>query len=248
MRFYVLRNMQVTYEGEALHVSSAYKPRLLLAILLSRAGRALSPDTLMSGLWQKDVPTSARRNLHQYIHRLRGALGAEALPRHSGSYALHVDPDLVDATRFQRLAAEGAEALANGDHAIAAKLLREGLNLWQGKAYEEFLECELVATDAARLEQARLVAYEQLADAELALGRPEPLVPMLTDLVRENPFEENLCGQLMRVLAMTGRQARALQVFRDTRKALTEQLGIEPGARLQAVHREILRGKEQVKR
>lgn len=88
----------------------------------------------------------------------------------------------------------------------------------------------------------RLTAYNHLAEAALVLGRSEPLLPVLTELVREHPFEENLCGQLMRALALTGRQAKALQVFRDTRTVFREQLGLEPGNRLQLLHQEILRG------
>lgn len=248
MQFNVLRSLQIIRDGEFLHVSTAYKPRLLLAILLAHAGKTLSTDTLVGGLWHLDVPSSARRNLHQYIHRLRGALGAQTVPGHLGGYAIHTDPDSLDSLRFLRLAHAGADALAHEDHAIAAKHLREGLDLWQGRAFEGFSDCALIVTMASRLEQARLTAYEQLAEAELALGRSGPLVPTLTELVTESPFRENLSGLLMRALTTNGRQAEALWVFRRTRAALSEQLGIEPGPMLQALHQSILRGDSDVVR
>ncbi|HEU4424317.1 MAG TPA: BTAD domain-containing putative transcriptional regulator, partial [Pilimelia sp.] len=245
MDFQALGPLQVTRDGEMLHLGTAYKPRLVLAALLSRAEQTATTDWLVGVVWGDHTPASARRNLHLYIHRLRTVLGADRLPSRPDGYAI-LPGDAFDVARFRRLATAGSAALVDGDPERAGHALRTALDLWHGPAYGEFTDCREIAEPAARLEEQRLTAYEQWAAAQLALGHDAGLVETLTDLVRTQPFRESLRAHLMRALYRSGRQAEALQVFRDARMLLRDQLGIEPGPQLQRLHEQMLRGDSQL--
>ncbi|TMR25610.1 tetratricopeptide repeat protein [Nonomuraea turkmeniaca] len=240
MDFRVLGPLRVTRAEQPVVLPSAYKLRLLLACLLSKADQQIATDALIDALWGERPPASARRNLQQYVHRLRSILGADALSGGAGGYEVAVG-DRLDATRFRRLVTDrcGAER-----HRVDQ--LRAALDLWQGPAFAEFSDCYLVAEEAERLDQLRLATYERWIQAELARGRSADLVIELTDLVRAHPYRESLRGALMVALRRSGRPAEALQVFRATRALLNEQLGTEPGQYLQQLHQAILRGDEEL--
>ncbi len=83
-------------------------------------------------------------------------------------------------------------------------------------------------------------------DADLALGRDGELVPELESLVQANPFQERLRGQLMLALYRSGRQTEALEVYRQTRELLADELGLEPSRALQQLELGILRHDESL--
>ncbi|MGY0004250.1 AfsR/SARP family transcriptional regulator [Micromonospora sp. I033] len=221
-------------------IGAAYKPRLMLAALLSRADQPVTTEWLLSMVWHGPEPPSARRNLHQYVHRLRGAVGAERLPSRSGGYAILTGGDF-DVAQFRSGAAAGGAALADGDPERASRVLRAALDLWHGEAYAEFGDCGELANEAARLEEERLAAYELWAGAEFTLGRSTAVINVLLDLVRAHPFRESMVAALMRALYGAGRQAEALRAFHDARVRFGEQLGVEPGPELRRLHEQILR-------
>ncbi|WP_171074762.1 AfsR/SARP family transcriptional regulator [Nonomuraea basaltis] len=128
MEFQVLGPLLVTDNGEPVYVRTGHKPRLLLALLLARAGQSVSTDSLVASIWGDQPPPSARRNLQQYVHHIRRVLGAERLPGRAVGYAVITGNEL-DATRFRELAAAGSEALAAGDVVVAGRRLREALLL-----------------------------------------------------------------------------------------------------------------------
>jgi class 3 adenylate cyclase len=166
--------------------------------------------------------------------------GSELIVTRKYGYELAIDSELVDAERFERLMGEGRDELAVGHAESAAAALEGALSLWRGRplddlAYEPFAQGEI-----ARLEQLRLAALEQLIEAKLALGRHAELVAQLETLVAEHPYRERLWGQLMLALYRCERQADALQAYQDARRALVEELGIEPGERLRELERAIL--------
>ncbi|MFI6325588.1 BTAD domain-containing putative transcriptional regulator [Nonomuraea sp. NPDC050556] len=232
------------HNGEQVFFRTAYKPRLLLAVLLSRAGQTVPRETLVNALWGERPPASARANVQQYVHQLRGALGPDQLLSIQGGYAMATDE--LDAAWFRALAAKGRGELDRGEFAAASRTLREALDLWQGPAYADFTGCDLLAEEAGRLEQLQLAAREGWLEAELALGRHLDLVIELADLAQAQPYRENLRGHLMLALYRSGRQVEALQAFRDIRAHLREQLGIEPGPTLQRLHEAILRNDQQL--
>lgn len=237
--FGVLGPLVVTRDGTPVYVGTAHKPRLVLAALLA-AERAASVDWLVEVVWADRPPASARRNVHQYVHRLRSALGAELLAGRPGGYALASES--VDSTRFRQFAADGRAALAAGDLERAADRFRAALDLWRGPAFADFHGSQPIADQARRLEQLRLDTVARWSQAALGLGRNLDVAVELTDVLQTHPYREDLAGQCMVALYRAGRQAEALELFRHTRTLLRDELGIEPGRALQMLHRSMLGG------
>jgi predicted ATPase/DNA-binding SARP family transcriptional activator len=215
----------------------------LLAFLLINAGRAVSGDALVDVIWGEEAPAGGLKTLHVVIARLRKSLGedgADLLRTTGGGYLLAVTPDEVDAAVFEKRVNEGRQALAAGDAAQAARLLREALAMWRGPAlanvaYEPFAQVEI-----RRLEELRIATIEVRVGADLQLGRHADLVGELEAAVLRHPTRERLVEQLMTALYRSGRQADALEVYQRARAFLSTELGLEPGPSLKALHEQIL--------
>ncbi|WP_433127571.1 BTAD domain-containing putative transcriptional regulator [Micromonospora sp. CA-240977] len=246
MRFRVLGPTQVLLaDGREIAVGGP-RLRALLALLLLDAGRVVSAERLIDGLYGEHPPRGAANALQSLVSRLRQALPAEHTPVefHPAGYRLAVDPADVDAYRFERLAEAGRRALAGGDWPRAADVLREALELWRGPALADVIDVAGVPAQAARLDELRLAATEDRIEAELALGGHAELVPELRQLVVAHPLRERSRGHLMRALSAQGRPAEALAEFEDARRSLAEQLGVDPSPALAAIHLAVLRGDE----
>ena len=218
------------------------KPRALLAALLLEANNVVSVGRLAEALWGEDAPASAPKTMQVHVSRLRHELegGTARVVTQPPGYAIHLEPDDLDVLRFRRLVAQARQALADGSASAAADQLRCALALWRGPALAD-LALEPVARFAVpRLEEERLAALEDRIDADLACGRAGELVAELRGLVDEHPLRERLRSQQMLALYRTGRQAEALAAFQDVRRQLVGELGIEPGAQLQQLERQIL--------
>ena len=244
MEFRILGPLEVDDRGRRLPLRGP-RQRALLASLLLRAGEIVPEDRLLDEVWRGEPPPSGGAALRVRISQLRKALAASgsppALTTRPPGYVLEVDAGQVDALRFERLLGEGRKALADGDPAAAAALLREALELWRGPALAEFADDPFAAAESARLEELRIQAVEERIKAELALGRHRELAAELEGLVAEHPFRERLLGQLMLALYRSGRQAEALAAYRGARSVYVEELGIEPTRRLQDLEQRILR-------
>jgi DNA-binding SARP family transcriptional activator len=212
------------------------KPRALLARLLLEAGRVVSVDALVESLWEEPIPPSAPKVLQAHVSALRKALGMDAIETRAPGYALRPVP--TDLARFESLV---ESARAEADAARRADALRAALDLWRGEPLVEFRREPFAARAAARLAELRLDALARRIDAELELGEHERLIPELRALVEAEPLREQPRRQLMLALYRAGRQADALAVYRDARRALVDELGIEPGPALQGLERAILR-------
>ena len=237
VEFRVLGPFEVLVEGRALELNRR-KQRSLLALLMLRPGEVVSTDRLVEELWAGEPPKSAIGSLQNLVSELRKALGRDTVVTRAPGYLLDVDPDRIDLYRFERLVAQAAEG---GEAEQRSALLREALGLWRGApladlAFEPFAQVEV-----ARLEELRTAAREELVQAELELGRHSKLVGELETLVAENPLRERLRGQLMLALYRSGRQAEALEAYRQARETLVEELGIEPSPELQRLEQSILR-------
>jgi DNA-binding SARP family transcriptional activator len=247
VEFRILGPLQVVADGRSL-VLGGVKQRAVLAMLVVHAGRVVSSDRLIEAVWQGRPPDRAGVTLRGYVSRLRAVLepkrSREApfqvlVSDHSG-YRLDVGSEQVDAARFEALVREGSAALEAGDPDRAATTLRAALAMWRGPVLADLTDLEFARGERARFEELRLVAVETRIAAELALGRHGGLVGELEALVAAQPLREGLRAQLMVALYRTGRQADALEVYRDTRVLLADELGIDPGVQLQRLHEAIL--------
>ncbi|WP_067482337.1 AfsR/SARP family transcriptional regulator [Actinomadura hibisca] len=219
---------------------TAAKQRVLLAACLLTPRRAVSTERLIEAIWGTAPPATASALVQSYVCALRRALPKpDLLQTRPPGYLMDVDPGQVDVHRFTDLTARGRRALVRQRHAEASAILRHALGLWRGAAFggegESFLRAE-----AARLEEMRLAALEDRVAAELWLGEGLSLVPELVGLVVGHPLRERLRGQLMVALHQSGRRAEALEVYRETRRVLAEELGLDPCQGLQRLHEAIL--------
>jgi YVTN family beta-propeller protein len=239
MEFRILGSLQVL-SGERLIPLGAAQQREVLAILLLHRGEVVSVDRVVDELWGERPPERATKTVQVYVSRLRKALGDGVLVTRDGGYALELNGDSLDADRFRRLASNGREALDNGDPRAARETLTMALDLWRGPALADLAYEPFAQNEVARLEELRLVALEDRADADLALGHHAGLASELEALVREHPTRERLREGLMLALYRSGRQVEALGSYRDGQRMLDEELGLEPGPRLQQLERSIL--------
>src|SRR5918997_1307276 len=219
------------------------KRRAVLALLLLHANETLSTDRMIDELGGAPPPPAAAKTLQVHISRLRKALGggsADVVVTREHGYELQLDPEHLDANRFERLVSEGRSELDAGRPQTAMPALEQALSLWRGPpladlAYEAFAQREI-----ARLDQLHAVALEWLVEAKLMLGRHAEVIGQLEALVDEHPYREGLRAQLMLALYRADRQADALQAYQDARRMLVEELGIEPGERLRELEAAVL--------
>ena len=241
MEFRLLGLVEAARDDRTLPLGGA-KPRALLALFLLHANEVVSRDRLIEALWHGRAPDTADHSLDVQISRLRKALAPdELLLTRSGGYVLEVEPEAIDACRFERLLDAGRRSNAAGKPQEALQALAAALALWRGDALGDLAYEDFARPDAERLDQLRLVAIEERIDAELALGRHDTLIAELEALRARHPLRERLLGQLMLALYRGGRQTEALRVYSDARNRLVDELGIEPGPALRALEQAILR-------
>jgi DNA-binding SARP family transcriptional activator len=239
MDYRILGPLEVLDGERRLNLGGA-KQRGVLALLLLHGNEAVSRDVIIDQLWGASPPQTAAKVLQNCVSALRKELATEALQTVGTGYALRVEPEELDRDRFERGLADGRAALAEGAAAEAAELLRGALALWRGAPLSDFAYEAFAQDEITRLEELQLAAVEDRIDAELALGLRGELVPELEALVARHPVRERLRGQLMLALYRSGRQAEALAAYRDARRTLMGELGIEPGRGLQSLKRAIL--------
>ena len=217
------------------------RQRALLAVLVLARGSVVSSDRLIDGLWEEEAPATARNVVQGHVSQLRKAFGGNGrLETRGHGYVLHLEQGELDVDQFEELFADGRRLLTEDDPAAASGALLEALALWRGPALADFAYEPFASAEAARLEDRRLACLEERIEADLALGRQVDLVPELEGLVRDHPLRERFRGQLMLALYRAGRQAEALDAYQDARRALVDELGIEPGPALQELERQIL--------
>jgi DNA-binding SARP family transcriptional activator/class 3 adenylate cyclase len=240
--FRLLGPLEVVAGGARLPFAAG-KQRALLAILLLNANRTVGRDQIVDDLWGEDVPESARKMVQIHVSQLRKAFPEERVHTRPPGYVLEVGEDELDLGRFERLVADGRQALAQGNPAEAAELLTDAVALWRGPALAEFSE-PFARHESARLEELRLAALEWRVEADLALGRHGDVVGELETLIGRHPLRERLRAQHMLALYRSGRHAEALESYRTFRQALDVELGIEPTSTLKELERRILQQDE----
>lgn len=237
----LLGPLAVARRGTTVHIGSA-KQRAVLGLLALHAGKVVSRDTLCDLVWDEDQPASPAATLQSLVSRLRGALsGASgALRTSEPGWVLDVEPGAVDALRFRELTARARLRRGRGEADAAAMDLAAALALWRGDALLDVVEAGYLSSEATWLNEARLDAVEDLAEAELATGRPADALARLEKHVDDNPLRERGWGLLMVALYRLGRQAAALRAFQQVRATLDRELGIEPSPALVEIERRIL--------
>jgi predicted ATPase len=239
-QFRVLGPVEALLDGQPAALG-APKQRALLALLLVNRRRVVTAEQLVDGLWGESPPSSALQSLQVYVHGLRRALGSERIETAGRGYRAVVGEDELDLDRFERTLERGRATLAAGRADDAAEDLREALAVWRGPALANIPEESRRAAEAERLEELRLTALELRYDAELACGRHDAVVPELETLTAEEPYRERFLQQRVLALYRCGRQAEALEVYRDARRVLADELGLDPSPALQELERAILR-------
>jgi DNA-binding SARP family transcriptional activator len=223
---------------------SGTRVRVLLATLLLNANSPVSLDALAETVWDGAPPPAAARTLRSHVGRLRRQLGTEAgrVAAREPGYLIRIEPAELDAEVFQMLCRDAGAALRVGMWAAAADATARALRLWRGAPLLDIPSQPLHEQVVPRLEQLRLQALEDGAQAQLQLGDHERLVPQLRDLTGQHPLRERFHAQLMLALARSGRQAEALAAYQHARHVLVAELGVEPGPELHDLHERILAG------
>lgn len=233
--FRILGPLEIATEDGLLMLPAGHGQRAVLLYLLLHANEIVPTERLIDALWPAEPPATAQKMVQGYVSQLRKSLGSRLVTQSPG-YVLDVRDGEVDAARAEALGRE-ARGLAPAE---ALPLLEEALGSWRGEPlldvrYDDFAQPELT-----RLEELRLALTERRIDTELALGSDGELVPELERLVAEHPLRERFRAQLMTALYRSGRQGDALAVFRDARRVLLEELGLEPGDELRRLQRAVL--------
>ena len=213
------------------------RQRALLALLALSPGRVVATDRLVDLLWGEGAPKTAMASLQNGIGQLRKVLGADVLETRAPGYVLRIEPEQVDANRFERLLADarGLPPRERREHLVRA------LESWRGPALSEFAFQNFAQPEIRRLDELRLAALAERIDADLELGRHGDVIGELEGLVAEHPLRESFLRQLMVALYRAGRQAEALDVYQAARTRFVDELGIEPGPELRQLQAEILR-------
>jgi len=240
LEFRVLGPLEVVGENGPIRLGGP-RQRATLAILLLHANRVVPVERLADDLYAGRPPVIAVTQVQRQVSELRRVLGsAGAVETRPPGYVLRVRDEDFDLARFERLTAEAGRARARDDAAAAAALLGEALELWRGPPLADLAYEQFARASVERLEELRLAALEERIHAELMLGRHAALVSELEGLGGEHPLRERLRGLQMLALYRSGRQAEALDVYREARGQLVSSFGIEPSAALRALEHAIL--------
>jgi class 3 adenylate cyclase len=236
MRFRILGPLEALDGRRSVRLGAA-KPRALLGVLLLHANEVVSTARLVDELWGEEPPTTATKLVQGYVHALRKQLGPETPATHPPGYRVGVDEGELDLLEFQRLIEDARLAPAER----AAELRRNALALWRGPPLADVVFEGPARHEVGRLSELHMSTQVELLEAELDLGRHSQVVGELELLVAAHPYQERLRGLLMLALYRSGRQAEALQAYKDARTVLSEELGLEPGQPLRDLETAILR-------
>jgi len=250
LRFELLGPLVISYRGVDI-APSAPKLRAILVTLLLNANRAVSASELLGEVWDDTPPRSAAATLQTYIFKLRGLfrthlglsvqyVNNKLLLTYAGGYILRVEPDQLDIVEFERLVDDGGAALREGSPELAADGLHRALRLWRGTSIHCGHRGTRTRAQIVRLEERRFYAQMMRVEADMCLGGHREMVSEAASLAVENPLHESAHALLMVALHRSGRTSAALDVFRDLRRRMMNELGIEPSQRLQALHMAML--------
>ena len=246
LQFGVLGPLQLK-AGGALVPLGAPKQRAVLATLLMSRNRAVSVDALIDAVWDQSPVPAARTSIHSYVSNLRRLLGGASrdpnklLASVSPGYQLNVADTDCDLGRFVTEKNAGVHAAAAGRFEDASTYLSAALSEWRGPFLDDLREFAFVDTFATALSEVRVAVQTALAEAEIACGRADAMIPRLEVLSAEHPYRERLWAQLITAYYVGERQSDALNAYRRLKANLADNLGIDPGPTVRSLHERILR-------
>jgi DNA-binding SARP family transcriptional activator len=236
----LLGPVEALIDGRAVELGGP-RQRGVLVVLLTQAGSLVPASRIVDAVWGDEPPASAANLVQRSVSQLRKAIGRDAIETRGAGYMIRVEPDALDLHVFERLARAGSVALDDGHPEQAADVLRKALALWRGAALADLADQPFLDHEAARLEEMRLLVLERVLEADLACGRHADALPEAEGLVHDHPLRERPRELVMRALYASGRQAQALETYRQARATFVDELGIEPGPALRELERAILR-------
>lgn len=243
MEFRLLGPLEIL-DGARNVVPTAPKPRQVIALLLMRRNTLVQTSELIDELWENDPPASAMTTLQTYIYKLRKILtecnSEEILLTRPGGYTLAVPDGCTDLHQFEVEADEGKTLLKKGDPAAAGEVLKRALGRWRGPALVDVVPGGLLSSYVTRLEELRERTLDLRIEADLQMGRHQELISELKSLVLSRPLHENVHASLMIALHRSGRRHEALEVYQALRRSMIDNLGLEPGQELRALHQALL--------
>ena len=217
------------------------RERVVLAALIVRAGRAVTPGELAEAYWGENSPRTWPQQVKTSVARIRSGLGSSAILTRGSDYVLGIDPATIDAFEFERLVSTARQHALRGEHDRAIDAYRRALALWHGNAYIDVADWEPGVIEAERLAEIRDNANEELLEARLAEGEHRSVIADAERLVREAPLRENRWAILAMANYRSGRQADALATLRASRAKMSDELGIDVGDRLRELETAMLR-------
>lgn len=244
--FGVLGPLQMTVDGTPVALGTP-KQRAVLAMLVINRNRPVSSDSLITAAWEQWAPAEARASLHSYVSNLRRLLSNNGVDPRAvlvsapPGYRLNVAETDCDIGRFVAAKNAGVQAAAAGKFESASRHLTAALAEWRGPVLDDLHDLQFVDAFAAALVEDKLLVHTALAEAEIACGRAYAVISELESLTAEHPYREPLWAQLITAYYLTERQSDALETYRRLKDTLAEDLGIDPGPTLQALHARILR-------
>lgn len=245
--FTLLGQMEVLKNGVD-HAPTAPKVLQLLAMLVIRPGRVVPIDAVIDELWGDRPPRSVRRTMQTYVYHLRRCIeqhglasdADEMLATRPPGYVLRIPTSRVDVSHFRRLVEDGRAMLAAGRPADAVRTLQAALDLWSGPPLANVTCGRLLSGYVLDLQEQRRNAQHLRIEAAMACGAHRELIGELRSRTTVDQLDEVVHGQLMRVLARSGRRLEAMATFRELRSRLTGELGVEPCEQLQSLHQQLL--------
>jgi DNA-binding SARP family transcriptional activator len=244
--FGVLGPLEMTVGGARVPLGSR-KQRAVLAMLVIDRNRVVGSDVLIDGVWEQRARQEARGSLHTYVSNLRRLLneagldGRTVLAAAPTGYRLSVADIDCDIGRFVSEKTAGVRAAAAGRFELASRHLSAALAEWRGRVLEDLGEFEFVAAFAAALVEDEVTVHIARAEAEIACGRANAVIGGLESFTAKHPYREPLWAQLMTAYYVAERQSDALEAYRRLKFSLAEDLGIEPGPTIRALHDRVLR-------
>ncbi|WP_344647170.1 AfsR/SARP family transcriptional regulator, partial [Cryptosporangium japonicum] len=245
MEFRILGPLEIGTSAGAVVSIGGPRVKTLLAALLVNANQTLRVDWLADAVWNEQPPPAAAATLHSIVCRLRARLadigpdGENRIVTDADGYRLRVEPGELDADVFHQRVDAARVAVGDGRPDEAATLYREALALWRGSPLAN-VTAHFAQAYSVPLDETRIAVTAERLDLELSAGRDVQAIPELLVLLQRYPLRENLVRLLMLALYRSGQQVEALHVFRTARRALVDELGVEPSRRLQLLHQQIL--------